>query len=215
MSYTPEMLAQYFECTERTLRPGDVMYIPRGVPHFAHTDKDHVAMHATLGLAHAGASVADLVDTTCAALSLPASLVPSCKEWRKLRGQGPLQSSDAETLPLIALAADIRAASDSPLAQTQADVVVAHVRGLSKLLKAPFHRRSWDAEQVSQNSLDGLLRNAVEGGKVRTGCDRGAGDVGCRHNNITQTFAFRYTEQLSRTRRDSSPWTVPYPGNGG
>ena len=129
------MLAQHFYCTERLLRPGDVLYIPRGTPHFAETDADHVAMHATLALAHAGAAVTDLLDGACATGGgSNTTLTPGCVHWRRWRDNNALLSPTKESAALHSLAADVRVGTQAPFSQNQEDID----DGIVRLLASQF-----------------------------------------------------------------------------
>ena len=158
------MLAQHFYCTERLLRPGDVLYIPRGTPHFAETDADHVAMHATLALAHVGAAVTDLLDGACATGDgSNTTLAPGCVHWRRWRDSDALLRPTKEVASLFSLAADVRVGTEAPFSHGHEDIDGSIVRLLASQFQDAAVKGTNAPGQSGSQALVHLVNDARVG----------------------------------------------------
>ena len=125
VTYSQDVLAQHFDCTERLLRPGDVLYLPRGVPHFAHTDNSSLSLHATLALAHQDVTFPELVEAACAASQgdAAAQLASLCGAWLPAWHQNASRGIfSPDAVPLMTLAADARKHFPNGILATDDDI---------------------------------------------------------------------------------------------
>ena len=185
-----------YTCTERVLKPGDVLYIPRGVVHHARTNNDSMALHATLAIEHKGRTVADAIAHSCAqALREPrpqhvALDEPFCQQLQgvltRAASAPPDGSAAVETavspssrLLLASLVADVRMQLVRPFdapADTVQAIVAMRVRNtplgrdLAKALATTSASLAppWAARDALASVLLSLDVNSVGATAVRT-----------------------------------------------
>ena len=124
MLHSQGVLAQHFDCTDRLLRPGDVLYLPRGVPHIAHTSNSSLTLHVTLALAQQDATFPELVEAACAAIKGDmAAQLAACETWLPAWHQNVSRGVlSADAIPFVTLAADARKRLSDTLMVTDNDI---------------------------------------------------------------------------------------------
>ena len=180
-----------------------MLYIPRGVPHVAHTDDGHVALHATVALAHRGATLSDLVEEECDRAQVDGGpWAKACSAWSQMRDQHTMVSPQSGLLRLFSLAADSRTASASPFEASSTDIVT------QALEQIPRSYESMSNETVA--TLQQLLRPGSWRSPESTVSGRKPAKVAylepCRLITVMGV-----PQSLSRRRR-ATPWNYPTDG---
>lgn len=147
-----------------TLRPGDVLFLPRGMPHEAATAQGSaLSMHVTLGVLGKGATWAELVHAAideCAAAGGGAGASKGGGAGCPAAAKAQVAGSDARTGLRWAelLHAAVRA-----LTWSGEDVALELRAGL------PLHERGWGRADATAARLASLLRSLGRGGRAEDG----------------------------------------------
>jgi len=184
-SYQKRDLAK-MDCQQVTLHPGDVLYMPKGIIHYATTRANITSTHLTIGLFRKGHTWRDVFHRQCRLTASDAS----CRQLNKLL-------LEVSSTPAGLVWNDLAAApfDDEPLTgicqQLNALVSGSHPSALSKLLSKPLTKSN--TYEQSARELLALLPDVTQ----------------CQATNLIDLLHHAEThEELTRVRR-SSGWTPP------
>ena len=178
------------DCQQVTLHPGDVMYMPKGIVHYATTRANVSSTHLTIGIIRTGHTWRDVFhrqchvtvsDNSCRQLNkllLEVSLTPVGLVWNDLAAR-PFQEEAYEG---ICKYLNMLVSGDHPAS-------------LSKLLRKPLTKSN--TYEQSARELLALLPDVTQ----------------CQSSNLPDLLHHAEThEELTRARRSSS-WTPPCRGS--
>lgn len=116
------------DCQHVRLEPGDVLYLPKGAAHYAHTGEAGGSLHATISIDRVGHTWADYAIAACH--SVHGQTLELCAEIEKALAHLPLLPA---TLRWLELAGDARFGWDEPFSPHTNSAMI---RTLEELLLA-------------------------------------------------------------------------------